>query len=104
MTPIGSEGRVTEELPNDRSVGGSAPPPEADGSPAAFDASAERKGHHRAHRAGDTASERCGGITQSQREEGAKSVGLKRLDLASRLALRPAEAARAAFPGARVIQ
>ena len=41
MTPIGSERRVTEGSPIDRSVGGSARPPEADRSPAASNASAE---------------------------------------------------------------
>ncbi len=41
VTPIGSERRVTVGSPIDRSVGGSARPPEAVRSPAASNASAE---------------------------------------------------------------
>lgn len=41
ITPIGSERRVTDGSPIDRSVGGSAQPPEAGRSPAVSNASAE---------------------------------------------------------------
>ena len=75
MTPIGSGRRVTEELPNDRSVGGSARPPEAGRSPAAFDDSAEEEV-----------------ITACKQVPGSRGRSLR---LADRLALRPKEAAKA---------
>lgn len=75
MTPIGSERRVTEGSPIDRSVCGSARPPKAGRSPAAPDASAEERI--------TTASERARGVPR------------KSVPLADRLALRPKEAAEA---------
>ena len=84
VTPIGSERRVTVGSPIDRSVGGSAPPPEADGSPAASDASAE----------GEV-------ITASEQVAGPRGKSLR---LADRLALRPKEAAEALGIGERTLR